>query len=46
MPPILGNIIVIAMLAVIVVLAVRSIRKSHKSGGGCNGDCIHCKGCH
>ena len=46
MPPILGNIIVIAVLAAVVVLAVRSIRKSRKSGGGCNGDCTHGKGCH
>ena len=46
MPPILGNIIVIAVLAAVVVLAGRSIRKSRKSGGGCNGDCTHCKGCH
>lgn len=46
MPPILGNIIVIAVLAVAVALAVRSLWKSHKPGGGCNGDCAHCKGCH
>lgn len=45
MPPILGNIIVIAVLAVAVALAVRSLWKSHKHGG-CSGDCAHCKGCH
>lgn len=42
MPPILGHIIVIAVLAAVVVLAVRSLWKSHKSGGGCSGDCAHC----
>lgn len=46
MPPILGNIIVIAVLAVAVALAVRSLWKSRRSGGGCSGDCAHCKGCH
>ena len=46
MPVILGNIIVIAVLAAVVVLAVRSLRKDRRSGGGCNGDCTHCKGCH
>ena len=46
MPPILGNIIVIAVLAVVVALAVRSLWTSHKSGGGCNGDCGNCRGCH
>ena len=46
MPPILGNIIVIAVLAVAVALAVRSLWKSHKSGGGCNGDCGNCRCCH
>ena len=46
MPPILGNIIVIAVLAAVVALAVRSLWKSHKSGGDCNGDCGNCRGCH
>lgn len=46
MPPIVGNIIVIAVLAAVVVLAVRFIRRDHKSGGGCNGDCGSCRGCH
>ena len=38
--------IVVAVLGVIVALAVRSLIKQKKSGGGCNGDCGHCKGCH
>ena len=46
MPAILGNIIVIAVLIAVVGLAVRSTWKSHKSGGGCNGDCGSCRGCH
>ena len=46
MPPILGNIIVIAALTAAAALAVRSLWKSHKSGGGCNGDCGNCRGCH
>ena len=46
MPPVLGNIIVIAVLIAVVVLAGRSLWKSHKSGGGCNGDCGNCSGCH
>ena len=41
-----GNIIVIAVLAAAVALAVRSLWRSHRSGGGCNGDCGNCKGCH
>ena len=45
MPPILGNILVIATLAAVVALAVRSIRKSRKSGG-CDGNCGNCGGCH
>ena len=36
----------VAVLVVIVALAVRSLIKQKKSGGGCNGDCGHCKGCH
>ena len=46
MPAILGNILVIAALAAIVILAVRSLWKSRKYGGGCNGDCGNCRGCH
>lgn len=46
MPPIAGYIIVTAVLVAVVALAVRSLWKSHKSGGGCGGDCAHCKGCH
>ena len=46
MPAILGNIIVTAVLTAVVALAVRSLWKSHKSGGGCNGDCGNCRGCH
>lgn len=45
MPAMLGEIIVIAVLAAVVALAVRSLWRSHKSGGGCSGDCAHCKGC-
>ncbi len=46
MPPIIGNIIVIAILAVVVFFAARSLYRSHKRGGGCSGDCGNCKGCH
>lgn len=46
MPPVIGNIIVIAILAVVVFFAARSVYRSHKKGGGCNGDCGHCNGCH
>ena len=38
--------IVVAVLAVIVALAVRSLIKQRKSGGGCNADGGHCRGCH
>ena len=38
------TVIVVAVLVVIVALAVRSLIKQKKSGGGCNGDCGHCKG--
>ena len=38
--------IVVAVLAVIAALAVRPLIKQRKSGGGCNGDCGHCRGCH
>lgn len=48
MPPILGNLIVIAVLIGVVALAIRSVWKDHKSGKSCacSGDCSHCKGCH
>ncbi|MGM9619090.1 MAG: FeoB-associated Cys-rich membrane protein [Oscillospiraceae bacterium] len=46
MPGILGNLIVIAVLLLVVALAIRSLWKSHKSGGGCSGDCSRCQGCH
>lgn len=48
MPPILGNLIVIAVLIGVVALAVRSVWKDHKAGKSCacGGDCAHCKGCH
>lgn len=49
MPPILGNVIVIAVLAAVVVLALRSLWKSRKSGGGCGYGCEGCPGhglCH
>ena len=42
----LGEIIVLLVLAGVVALAVRSLWKSRKSGGGCNGDCGNCRGCH
>lgn len=42
----LGEIVVVLILVGVVGLAVRSLWKSHKSSGGCNGDCGHCKGCH
>lgn len=48
MPPILGNLIVIAILIVVVGLAVRSIWRSRKSGGcgcGCDGCAGGCAGC-
>lgn len=45
MPPILGNIIVIAVLAAVIGLAVRSLWRSRKTGG-CSGDCASCGGCH
>lgn len=40
-----GDWIVLAALAAAIGLAVRSLWKSHRSGGGCNGDCGSCKGC-
>lgn len=48
MPPILGQIIVIAVLAGAVALAIRSMWKDRKNGKSCScgGDCSHCKGCH
>jgi hypothetical protein len=42
----LGNLIVLAVVAVAAALAVRSLWKSHKKGGGCDGNCSHCGGCH
>ena len=42
----LGEIVVLLVLAGVVALAVRSLWKSHRSGGGCNGDCGNCRGCH
>jgi hypothetical protein len=45
MPPILGNLIVIAALILVVALAARSLWKSHQSGGHCGGDCSRCGGC-
>ena len=32
------------LVAVIVALAARSIWRSHRSGGGCHGDCSSCGG--
>jgi hypothetical protein len=41
-----GNIIVLVVIAAAALFAARSLWKSHKSGGGCNGDCSCCHGCH
>ncbi|MBR0342833.1 MAG: FeoB-associated Cys-rich membrane protein [Oscillospiraceae bacterium] len=48
MSPILGNLIVIAVLAIVVFFAARSVWRTHKSGGcsGCGGNCSGCSGCH
>lgn len=48
MPPILGNLIVLAALMGAVALAIRSIWRDHKRGKSCScgGDCARCKGCH
>lgn len=46
MSAVLGNLIAIAVLAAVVALAVRSLWRSRRSGGGCNGDCASCGGCH
>ena len=48
MPPIFGEIIVIAVIGVAVALAIRSLWRDHKNGKSCScgGDCPHCKGCH
>ncbi len=49
MPPIVGNIIAVALIVLVVGLAVRSLWRSHKKGGGCScgGDCGSCGGsCH
>ena len=45
-PPMIGNLIVIAALVAVAALAVRSIWKGHKKGGHCGGDCGQCGGCH
>ena len=45
MPPILGNLIVIAVLAITVFLAVRSIWRGRKQGCHCGGDCSRSGGC-
>ncbi len=45
MPPVLGNVIVIAVLVIVIGLCVRSLWRSHKKGGGCNGDCGSCGSC-
>lgn len=42
----MGTALVVLVLAAAVLLAVRSLWKRHKSGGGCNGDCGSCRGCH
>ena len=46
MPAVFGNMLVITVLIAVVVLVIRSLWKSRKSGGGCNGDCGNCRGCH
>lgn len=46
MNELIGNAIVILALAAAVALAVRSLWKSRRRGGGCNGDCGSCRGCH
>ncbi len=47
MPPILGQIVVIAVLGLCVALAIRSMWKGHRSGKcSCGGDCSRCGGCH
>ena len=38
--------VVLAVLALVVGLAIRSLVKDRKQGGGCDGDCSQCKGCH
>ena len=45
-PPMIGNLIVIAALVAVAALAVHSIWKGHKKGGHCGGDCGQCGGCH
>ena len=43
----MGNAIVLIGLGIVVALAIRSLWKSHKTGGGCNGNCGSCNcGCH
>ncbi len=46
MPPIVGNLIVIALLAAVVALAIRSLWKDRRNGTHCTGDCSCCGGCH
>lgn len=48
MPPVLGNLIVIAVLVLAVGLAIRSVVKNHKKGGcGCGCDsCPNSGMCH
>lgn len=46
MPAFWGNLIVIAILGLVVVLAARYLYKKNKKGGGCNGNCGSCGGCH
>lgn len=45
MSPVLGNLIVIAVLAGVVALVVRSLWKSRKNGCHCSGDCCSCGCC-
>ena len=45
-PPMIGNIIVIAALGAVAALAIHTIWKGHKNGGHCGGDCGQCGGCH
>ena len=42
----MGTLIVLAILGVIVFFSARSLYRQHKNGGGCNGNCGSCKGCH
>ncbi|HIT02206.1 MAG TPA: FeoB-associated Cys-rich membrane protein [Firmicutes bacterium] len=42
----MGTVIVVAVLVGIAALAARALIKQRKRGGGCDGDCGHCGGCH